>query len=325
MADLVGLSQGLNSNTGGVVNTLNTLSDIKNKQEMIALEREKQREQARRWNEEFALTSRMGDADIAYKEQQTAELNQKVQALTTQNEQMQKQIFTNAVGQQFWGAVQAQDFSLFNTSLAKSEQGQQLLDFIGKQVGGVGTYSTNELLKYNSEDIVRDAVLNPKGYVVLGTQEKRIVPVESFLALTGLSQSYNAQQISQLQQMGRETTLTGANVNALTAQTPEEQAKYLAMFENVGTAQQATNLAIGLDKNQATAQQATQKALANQDKIINISIIRNGNYAGIVSEIQKMSNNNYTQSQLASITTELKQRVWRDTQQLEQTLGRLQH
>lgn len=321
MADLVGLSQGLNSNTGGVLNTLSTLGDIKNKQEVIALEREKQREQARRWNEEFALTSRMGEADIAYKEQQTAELNQKVQTLTTQNEQMNKQLFTTEVGQQFWGGWQAQDFNLFNKSLANSEQGQQLAEFFGGRVESVGAYSTQELRKYNSDDAVRDAVLNPKGYVVLGVQEKKIIPIESFLALTGLSQSYNAQQLSHLQQMERETSLAKANIFALDAKTPGDLAQANALTENVGNPQQMTILASQLDKNQAAAQQAEQKALANKSKVIDIPLIREGAYAGIASELQKLSQNNYAQSQLASITTELKQRIWQDAKQLEEKVG----
>lgn len=181
-----GINAGLKENQGS--NTLQTLASYKTRQDAL-------REQARQFNEQYALEAQKVASDTRYRDAQTDTIKAQLDAYNTELKTLKQKAFRSEISNQVLGAVETGEWRGVMQALKTSEFGAD----IAKQLGGiqsVNRVSNEALLQIVTPDELKLIRNNPKSFVVLGNPDNyRIVNVEALGAAMGISNQLNAQQI----------------------------------------------------------------------------------------------------------------------------------
>lgn len=194
-----GINAGLKENKGS--DTLQTLASYKTRQDAL-------REQARQFNEKYALEAQKVASDTRYRDAQTDTINAQLEAYQAQLRTMQQQTFRNDIANQFLGATQMGDWSGVMNALKNNEFGAPVAEQL-QSIQSVNRVSDEVLNQLVSPDELKLIRSNPKGFVIVGAPDNyKVVDVETLSAAMGITNQLNAQQIQTL----RDNTA----INALT-------------------------------------------------------------------------------------------------------------
>lgn len=234
-----GINAGLKENQGS--NTLQTLASYKTRQDAL-------REQARQFNEKYALEAQKVASDTRYRDAQTDTLNAQLEAYQTQLRTMQQQAFRNDISNQFLGAAQIGEWSGVMKALRNNELGAPVAEQL-QSLQSVNNVSDEALAKIVSPEELKLIRNNPKGFVIVGAPDNyKVIDVATLGAVMGITNQLNAQQIQQL----RDDTA----INALTKFQQgkvgiEDVSAALAMQDQNKGAENATKIYADTLKNKA--------------------------------------------------------------------------
>lgn len=184
-----GLNAGLRENKGS--DTLQTLASYKTRQDAL-------REQARQFNETYALEAQKVASDTRYRDAQTDTLNAQLEAYQTQLRTMQQQAFRNDVSNQFVGAAKMGEWSGVMNTLRNNELGAPIAEQL-QSLQSVNNVSDEALAKIVSPEELKLIRNNPKGFVIVGAPDNyKVIDVATLGAVMGITNQLNAQQIQQL-------------------------------------------------------------------------------------------------------------------------------
>lgn len=236
-----GLNAGLSENKGS--DTLQTLASYKTRQDAL-------REQARQFNETYALEAQKVASDTRYRDAQTDTLNAQLEAYQTQLRTMQQQAFRNDVSNQFVGAAKMGEWSGVMNTLRNNELGAPIAEQL-QSLQSVNNVSDEALAKIVSPEELKLIRNNPKGFVIVGAPDNyKVIDVATLGAVMGITNQLNAQQIQQLRD---DTTINAyQNLNSDNPDMERDLAK-IAVGDPTKGSSNATSMFNVLAKNQETS------------------------------------------------------------------------